>query len=88
MSHEHESEKKLEIAVHAPLPMLGMLFVQMCLNYYFAPQNMIFISPYLLSFLVVSIVMSVVLWKGQICPGQRCRLTFVLKFLSVFALGN
>ena len=88
MSHEHESEKKLEIAVHALLPMLGMLFVQMCLNYYFAPQNMIFISPYLLSFLVVSIVMSVVLWKGQICPGQRGRLTFVLKFLAVFALGN
>lgn len=88
MSHAHESEKKLEVAIHALLPILTMLFVQMSLNYYFAPQNMIFISPYLFAFFVAAVVMLFVLWKGQICPGQRGRLTFVLKFMLIFALGN
>ncbi|WGE50995.1 hypothetical protein [Actinobacillus equuli] len=88
MSHNHDSEKKYDIATHALLPMVLMLFVQMLLNHYFAPQNAIFISPYLLAFFVANLIAFFVLWKGEICPGQTGRLLFVLKFFIVFALGN
>lgn len=88
MSAHHDSEKKLDIATFALLPVALMLFVEMWLNHYAAPHNLIFISPYLLAFFIAVLVSIVVLWKGQICPGQRGRLTFVLKFLAVFAVGN
>lgn len=88
MSHDHDSEKKYDIATHALLPMVLMLFVQMLLNHYFVPQNAIFISPYLLAFFVANLIALFVLWKGEICPGQTGRLLFVLKFFMVFALGN
>lgn len=88
MSHSHNSEKKYELATHALFPMLFMLFVQMFLNYYSAPQNAIFIPPYLLAFFVAALISLFVLWKGEICPGQTGRLLFVLKFFMVFAVGN
>lgn len=88
MSHTHDSEKRYDIATHALLPMALMLFIQMFVNHYFAPANMIFISPYLLAFFTAVLISLVVLWKGQICPGQTGRLTFVFKFFSLFALGN
>lgn len=68
--------------------MLAMLFISMSLNYYFAPHNAIFISPYLLAFLVAVCIHFFVLWKGEICPGQTGRLLFVLKFFALFAIGN
>ncbi|QIW15614.1 hypothetical protein A4G20_04355 [Pasteurellaceae bacterium RH1A] len=88
MSHEHDSLKKLQVATHASLPMLLMLFLQMVLNHYFAPAQSIFVSPYLLAFFVLGLVSFVVFLKGDICPGQKGRLTFVLGFLLIFALGN
>ncbi|WP_373820083.1 hypothetical protein [Glaesserella sp.] len=88
MSHEHDSPSKLEITTYAVLPLASMLFIEMLLNYYAAPQNAIFISPYLLAFFVTCAVCLVVLWKGQICPGQKGRLSFILPWLIVFALGN
>ncbi|OOR98163.1 hypothetical protein B0187_09485 [Haemophilus paracuniculus] len=88
MAHDHDSDKKYDIATFALLPMSLMLFIQMALNFYFAPQGVIFISPYLLALLAASLVMLFVLWKGQICPGQRGRLLFVLKFFALFAVGN
>lgn len=87
MSHEHSSSK-LEIATHAVLPLLVMLFIQMALNYWATPAQVIFVSPYLLAFLVCCSIGFVVLWKGQICPGQQGRLTYILPFLLVFACGN
>lgn len=83
-----QSTSKLEIASHAVLPLSLMLLIQMALNHFAAPQNAIFISPYLLSFFTTSLIMLIVLWKGQICPRQRGRLTFILPFLLLFALGN
>lgn len=88
MSHEHDSPKKLEIATHAMLPLMLMLFIEMALNFYATPYTTIFISPYLLAFFVVCFIQFIVLWQGQICPGQRGRLTYILPFLAVFALGN
>ncbi|AAP95539.1 hypothetical protein HD_0609 [[Haemophilus] ducreyi 35000HP] len=88
MSHDHSSETKYDIACYALLPMLLMLFIQMLLNYYFAPANSIFISPYLLAFFITNLIALFVLSQRQICPGQAGRLLFVLKFLSVFAFGN
>lgn len=88
MTHAHDSEKKYDITTFALLPISLMLFIQMALNFYFAPQGVIFISPYLLALLVASLVILFVLWKGQICPGQRGRLLFVLKFFALFAVGN
>ena len=88
MSHDHNSEKKLEVATFAVLPMLAMLFIEMALNFYTAPSNMIFISPYLLAILVAMLISLFVFWKGQICPGQTERLTFVLRFFMLFTLGN
>lgn len=88
MSEHHESSSKLELATFAILPLSLMLFIQMWLNYVAAPQNAIFISPYLLAFLVTLVINLVVLWKGQICPGQRGRLLNILPFLLLFALGN
>lgn len=85
---DHHSPSKLEITTHAILPPLLMLFIQMALNHFSAPANAIFISPYLLAFFVTTILSLIVLWKGQICPGQRGRLTFVLPFLLLFAVGN
>ncbi|SUT90125.1 hypothetical protein [Actinobacillus lignieresii] len=88
MSHDHNSEKKYDVATHALLPMVLMLFVQMFLNHYFAPQNAIFISPYLLAFFITNLIIFFVLWKGEICPGQTGRLLFVFKFFMLFSLGN
>ncbi|WP_373767835.1 hypothetical protein [Glaesserella sp.] len=88
MSHNHDSPSKLETATHAVLPLLIMLFIEMALNHYSAPQHAIFISPYLLAFFVTCAIALVVLLKGQICPGQKGRLTFILPFLLVFAVGN
>lgn len=88
MSHQ-DSSSKLEIATHASLPLWLMLLIQTTLNYYAPPAaNTIFISPYLLAFFVTTAIAFVVLWKGQICPGQKGRLTFILPFLLIFALGN
>lgn len=88
MSAEHDKTTKFETALHASLPMLLMLFMQMALNYYFAPHNAIFLSPYLLSFVTLNVISIVVLLKGQICPGQKGRLLFVLAFTGLFAVGN
>lgn len=88
MSEHHDSPSKLEIATHAILPLSLMLFIQMALNHFSAPQNAIFISPYLLAFFTTALIMLIVLWKGQICPGQKGRLSFILPFLLLFALGN
>ena len=88
MSHDHNAQKKYEIAIHALVPLVTMLFVQMLLNYTTAPANMIFISPYLLAFWVAVVISIFVLWKGQICPGQASRLLFVFKFFLIFAVGN
>lgn len=88
MSSHHDTSSKLEIATHASLPLLAMLFIQMYLNHFFAPPQTIFISPYMLAFLVVAVIGLVALWKGQICPGQRGRLLAILPFLLIFALGN
>lgn len=87
MSAHHESSK-LELATFAILPPCVMLFIQMSLNHFVAPQNAIFISPYLLALLITLVIGLIVLWKGQICPGQRGRLLSVLPFLAVFAIGN
>lgn len=88
MTDHHDSPSKLEIASHAALPMLLMVLIQMVLNHLAAPPNTIFISPYLLTLFTLSVIGLVVLWKGQICPGQKGRLSFVLPFLLLFALGN
>lgn len=88
MAHDHNSPSKLEIATHAMLPMVLMLFIEMALNFYAAPANSIFISPYLLAFFVTALISFVVLWKGEICRGQTSRLTFILPFLLIFAVGN
>lgn len=44
MAHDHDSPSKLEIATHAALPMVLMLFIEMALNFYASPDNAIFIS--------------------------------------------
>lgn len=88
MAHDHDTPSKLEIATHAALPMVLMLFIEMTLNFYAAPANSIFISPYLLAFFTTSFISIVVLWKGEICRGQTSRLTFILPFLLIFAVGN
>ncbi|MDH2997468.1 hypothetical protein A1D22_07000 [Pasteurellaceae bacterium LFhippo2] len=88
MKHDHDTPSKLEISVYALLPVSMMLFIEMFANHYFSVPNTIFVSPYLLAFFVTCLVSFIVLWKGQICPGQKGRLTFVLPFLLVFALGN
>lgn len=88
MSAQHESSFKLEFATFAILPPCVMLFIQMSLNHFVAPSNAIFISPYLLALLVTLAIGLVVLWKGQICPGQRGRLLNTLPFLLIFAVGN
>lgn len=80
MAHDHDSPSKLEIATHAALPMVLMLFIEMALNFYASPDNAIFISPYLLAFFVTSFIAILVLWKGEICRGQTSRLTFILPF--------
>lgn len=88
MAHDHDSPSKLEIATHAALPMVLMLFIEMALNFYAAPANSIFLSPYLLAFFVTTFISFIVLWKGEICRGQTSRLTAILPFLLVFAVGN
>lgn len=88
MAQDNTTPSKLEIATHAALPMVLMLFIQMALNFYAAPSNTIFISPYLLAFFVTSLIALLVLWKGEICRGQASRLTFILPFLLIFAVGN
>lgn len=80
MAHDHDSPSKLEISTHAALPMVLMLFIEMALNFYSAPKNSIFISPYLLAFFVTSLISFLVLWKGEICRGQASRLSFILPF--------
>ncbi|VEI44473.1 Uncharacterised protein [Actinobacillus equuli] len=71
MSHNHDSEKKYDIAIHALLPMVLMLFVQMLLNHYFAPQNAIFISPYLLAFFVANLIAFLCYGKEKFARGKR-----------------
>lgn len=88
MAHDHNSPSKFEIGTHAMLPPLFMLFIQMFANYVGSPANTIFLSPYLLAFFTACVISCIVLWKGQICPGQEGRLSFVLPFLLIFALGN
>lgn len=88
MAHDHDTPSKLEIGTHAILPLMLMLFIQMFANYYGSPANTIFLSPYLLAFFVLNAIALVVLWKGQICPGQKGRLTAILPYLLLFALGN
>lgn len=83
-----EGLKKYETATHAALPMLVMLLIEMSLNHYAAPAHSIFLSPYLLAIFVACAVWLVVFWKGQICPGQRGRLLFVVPFVLIFVLGN
>lgn len=56
MAHDNYTPSKLEIATHAALPMVLMLFIEMVLNFYAAPRNTIFISPYLLAFFVTSLI--------------------------------
>ncbi len=86
--HDHNSKSKQEIAIHASLPLVLMLFIEMALNFYAAPTNSIFISPYLLAFFTLTLISFIVLWKGEICNGQRKRFTFILTLLIIFALGN
>ncbi|QLB21240.1 hypothetical protein A6B43_06765 [Vespertiliibacter pulmonis] len=88
MSDHQQSNSKLEIITFTILPLCLMLFIQMWLNYNAAPKNSIFISPYLLAFLVTIILSLIVLWKGDICPGQRGRLVTILPWLVLFSLGN
>lgn len=88
MAHDHDSPSKFEIGTHAALPLLVMLLIQMVTNHFGSPANTIFLSPYLLAFFTACFIGLVVLWKGQICPGQQGRLTFVLPFLVLFAIGN
>lgn len=88
MSHDHDTPSKWEISSHAALPVVLMLFIQMLAHYIGSPANSIFLSPYLIAFFVAALLALVVLWKGQICPGQKGRLAFVLPFLAAFALGN
>lgn len=87
MLHDH-TPSRLEIATHSILPLALMLFIQMWLNVFSAPANSIFISPYLFAFLVTCSIGLIVLWKGQICPGQRGRLIAILPWLAFFAVGN
>ncbi|SUB59328.1 Uncharacterised protein [Phocoenobacter uteri] len=86
--HDHDSKPKHEIAIHGSLPLILMLFIEMALNFYSAPANSLFISPYLLSFFTLGLISFIVLWKGKICRGQRSRFTFVLTLLIIFAVGN
>lgn len=88
MSHDHDTPSKWEISVHAALPVVLMLFIQMVANHFGSPERSIFLSPYLIAVLVAELLALVVLWKGQICPGQKGRLIFVLPFLALFAVGN
>ncbi|QLB15207.1 hypothetical protein A6B39_06925 [Mannheimia granulomatis] len=88
MAHAHDTPSKLEIATHAALPMVLMLFIEMALNFYAAPTNSIFISPYLLAIFITALISFIMLWKGEICRGQSSRLTFILPFLLIFAIGN
>lgn len=88
MAHSHDTPSKWEISSHAALPVLVMLFIQMVANHFGSPAHSIFLSPYLIAFFTTALLALVVLWKGQICPGQKGRLSFVLPFLAVFAFGN
>lgn len=88
MTQTHSTTSKWEISTHAVLPVLVMLFIQMAANHFGSPEHSIFLSPYLIAFFTAALLALVVLWKGQICPGQKGRLTSVLPFLAVFALGN
>ncbi|MDP8079667.1 hypothetical protein [Phocoenobacter skyensis] len=88
MMHDHDATPKLETAIHASLPLVLMLFIEMMLNFYAAPAHSIFISPYLIAFLTLGLISFIVLWKGDICKGQRGRFSFILNLLIIFALGN
>lgn len=87
MAH-HDTPSRLEITTHAILPLALMLFIQMWLNHFYAPANAIFISPYALAFLVTCSIGLIVLLKGDICLGQRGRLTAILPWLAFFGIGN
>ncbi|QGM81307.1 hypothetical protein [Otariodibacter oris] len=88
MLYDYQTPSKLEIITFAILPVTLMLFIEMLLNHIASPMNSIFISPYLLTFFVTTIIMFIVLLKGQICAGQYGRLIYILPFVMVFALGN
>lgn len=88
MLYDYETPSKLEIITFAILPVTLMVFIEMLLNYVAAPMNSIFISPYLLAFFVTTIIMFIVLLKGQICAGQYGRLIYILPFVVVFSIGN
>lgn len=88
MTHSHSTPSKLEITTHAILPLTLMLFIQMLANHFGAPANSIFVSPYLLAYLVTCALGLIVLWKGQICAGQAGRLGAILPWLGLFAVGN
>lgn len=88
MAHNHNTPSKLEVVTHAIVPLVLMLFIQMLVNHIGSPPNSIFLSPYLLAFFALNAISLTALWKGEICPGQKGRLTFILPFLSLFALGN
>lgn len=88
MPHNHDSMPKQQISVFALLPIAIMLWSEIALNYYAAPQNAIFLSPYVLTIFTTFLLFFIVLLKGQICPGQRSRLLFVIRFFLLFGLGN
>lgn len=85
---DESKQQQWAVAVHTLLPMSLLLFIEMWLNHYFAVPNSIFLSPYLLAFLVANAIGFIVLLKGDICPGQTGRLLFVFKFFLLFALGH
>lgn len=88
MSHNHNSMPKRQVGLFALLPIAIMLWSEIALNYYAAPHNAIFISPYVLTVFTAFLLFFTVLLKGQICPGQLGRLLFVIRFFLLFALGN
>lgn len=88
MAHDKDTPSKLEIGTHAIVPLVSMFFIQMVANFFGTPEHTIFLSPYLLAFFTLCAIGFIVLWKGQICPGQQGRLTAILPLLSLFAIGN